>query len=215
MRLKIAVGLIVAGLLAVVAGIGLKTIWAPPETVSASYTAGDPAPLTVIEPEVLELNPEHVDIKVEGDGGFLLAVGRADDVKAWVGTAAHTSITGEDHGVLQGSRIDGTATVPDPAGSDLWVSEESAESEIEYRWTDPAPGEWSILLAADGTKPAPANVTVSWPNDTSTPWALALIIIGALAAVLGLAIALVSGRRTAPPAPPSAGRPGGGRRVAR
>ncbi|NKX49266.1 hypothetical protein HER39_01455, partial [Arthrobacter deserti] len=213
MRLKIAVGLIVAGLLAVVCGIGLKTIWAPPETVSASYSSDTGAPLTVIEPAALGLNPDGVDIKVEADGEFLLAVGRSDDVKAWVGPAAHTVISGEEDGALQGSRTDGEAQALDPAGSDLWVSEETADSGIEYRWTDPAPGEWSILLAAGGTEPAPANVTVSWPNDTSTPWALALIIIGALAAVLGLALALVSGKRPAPPAP-SAGRPGGGRRVA-
>ncbi|NKX54577.1 hypothetical protein [Arthrobacter mobilis] len=214
MRLKIAVGLIVAGLLAVIGGIGLKTIWAPPETVSASYSAAGPAPLTVIEPAVLGLSPERVDIKVQADGEFLLAVGRSEDVKAWVGPAAHTTITGEADGALQGTLTDGEAQAPNPSGSDLWVSEETAASGIEYRWADPAPGEWSILLAADGTKPAPTNVTVSWPNDTSTPGALVLIIIGALAAVLGVALALVSGRRAAPPAPPAAPRPGG-RRAAR
>ncbi|MCG2624008.1 hypothetical protein LVY72_19120 [Arthrobacter sp. I2-34] len=214
MRLKIAVGLIVAGLLAVVWGIGLKTIWAPPETVTASYSSDAAAPLTVIEPAVLKQSPDNVDIKVEGDGEFLLAVGRSDDVKAWVGSAAHTTISGADDGALQGSRTDGDAKVPNPAGSDLWVSEETADSAIDYSWTDPAPGQWSILLAADGTKPAPTKVTVSWPNDTATPWALALIIVGALAAVLGGALAVVAGKRSVPPAPPAAGRPGGGRRVA-
>jgi len=213
-RLKIAVGLIVAGLLAVVWGIGLKTIWAPPETVSASYSSDAAAPLTVIDPAVLKLSPQGVEIKAEGDGEFLLAVGRSDDVKAWVGSTAHTQITGADGSTLQGSEADGDAKAPNPAGSDLWVNEETADSSIEYSWTDPAPGEWSILLASDGSKPAPAKVTVSWPNDTSTPWALALIIIGALAAVLGAALAVVSGKRSVPPAPPAAGRPGGGRRVA-
>jgi hypothetical protein len=194
-RLKIAVALIAAGLLAVVLGIALRTIWAPPETVSASYSAAESAaPVTVIEPGVLGVDDERVDITVEGEGEFFLAVGRAGDVDAWVGEAAHTSISAVADGQLQGSLIEGDGKVPNPAGSDLWVSEETAEQSTEHRWIAPAEGDWSILLAADGNKPAPTNVTVSWPNDTSSPGSIALIIIGALLAVLGLAIAIISRR---------------------
>lgn len=211
MRLKIAVALIAAGLLAVVLGIALRTVWAPPETVSANYSAAEStAPVTVIEPGVLGVDDERVDITVEGEGEFFLAVGRAGDVDAWIGEAAHTSISAVADGQLQGNAVEGDAKVPNPAGSDLWVSEETAEQSTEHRWIAPAEGEWSILLAADGTKPAPTNVTVSWPNDTSSPGSIALIIIGALLTVLGLAIAIISRRKGgAAPAGGSGNRPTG------
>ncbi|MFT4468470.1 hypothetical protein ACMX2H_01045 [Arthrobacter sulfonylureivorans] len=193
MRFKISVALMVIGLLAIALGIAQRTVWAPPERASASYTAEGTAPVTVIEPEVFGVH-EEVDISVEADGEFLMAIGRAGDVDAWVGEAAHTSLTGIEDGQLQGTVTEGEAKVPNPAGSDLWVSEEQGEGSMEHRWVAPADGEWSILLASDGSAPAPTNVTVTWPNDTSVPWSLALIILGALLVVLGVAMAVVSRR---------------------
>ncbi|GLB66801.1 hypothetical protein [Arthrobacter mangrovi] len=195
MRSKTAIALIAAGLVAILLGIGFRTIWAPPETLSASYPAGDStAPVTVIEPAVFGVHDERVDISVEADGEFLLAVGRAGDVDAWVGKAAHNSITGVDGGQLQAETVKGDAEVPNPAGSDLWVSEETAEGQADHRWIAPADGEWSILLAADGKQPAPTAVTVSWPNDNSAPWGIVLVIVGALLVVLGLALAALARR---------------------
>lgn len=207
MRSKTAIALIAAGLVAILLGIGFRTVWAPPETLSASYPAGDStAPVTVIEPAVFGVHDERVDISVEADGEFLLAVGRAGDVDAWVGKAAHNSITGVDGGQLQAETVKGDAEVPNPAGSDLWVSEETAEGQADHRWIAPADGEWSILLAADGKQPAPTAVTVSWPNDNSAPWGIVLVIVGALLAVLGLALAALA-RRGGPG--PDAGEPAG------
>ncbi|EMY34665.1 hypothetical protein D477_008418 [Arthrobacter crystallopoietes BAB-32] len=204
--MKTAVALIAAGLVAILLGIGFRTVWAPPETLSASYSAGEStAPVTVIEPAVFGVHDERVDISVEADGEFLLAVGRAGDVEAWVGEAAHTAISAVDGGQLQAEIVEGEAEVPNPAGSDLWVSEETANGSTEHRWIEPAEGEWSILLAADGKQPAPATVTVSWPNDSSTPWSMVLFIIGALLAVLGLALAVLARRGGSDAGGPDAG----------
>ena len=212
MRSKTAIALIAAGLVAILLGIGFRTIWAPPETLSASYSAGDStAPVTVIEPAVFGVHDERVDISVEADGEFLLAVGRAGDVDAWVGKAAHTSITTVDGGQLQAETVKGDAEVPNPAGSDLWVSEETADGQTDHRWIAPADGEWSILLAADGKQPAPTAVTVSWPNDNSAPWGIVLVIVGALLTVLGLALAALA-RRGGPGS--DAGEPTGRRAAA-
>jgi hypothetical protein len=211
-RSKTAIALIAAGLVAILLGIGFRTIWAPPETLSASYSAGElTAPVTVIEPAVFGVHDERVDISVEADGEFLLAVGRAGDVDAWVGKAAHTSITAVDGGQLQAETVKGDAEVPNPAGSDLWVSEETADGQTDHRWIAPADGEWSILLAADGKQPAPTAVTVSWPNDNSAPWGIVLVIVGALLAVLGLALAALA-RRGGPGS--DAGEPTGRRAAA-
>ncbi|MDE8587984.1 hypothetical protein [Arthrobacter sp. NQ4] len=186
------------GLLTLLAGIGQRTIWAPSETFTASAPAdAAAAPLTVIDQKLRTLHGGTVKINVQGDGNFMLASGRSDDVAAWVGKTAHNTITGvsEDEKSLQVEHADGEGTAPNPAGSDLWVSNENASGELEYTWTPPADGDWSLLLASDGTKPAPATVSMTFPNDTSTPWAVPLMVLGSLLIVGGIVLALLSARR--------------------
>ncbi|HET7139603.1 MAG TPA: hypothetical protein VFI36_05510 [Arthrobacter sp.] len=198
MRFKTAVALVLLGLLTLLAGIGQKTIWAPAETFTASAPSdAAAAPLTVIAQNLRTSQGGTVKIKIEGDGNFMLAAGRPDDVDAWVGPTAHNTITGvsEDRKSLQVEHAGGDATAPNPSGSDLWVSTENASGELEYSWTPPADGEWSLLLAADGTKPAPSSVSMTFPNDTSTPWAIPLMVLGALLILGGIALTVLSARR--------------------
>jgi len=189
---------VLLGLLTLLAGIGQRTIWAPSETFTASAPAGAAAaPLTVIDQKLRTLHGGTVKINIQGDGNFLLASGRPDDVDAWVGKTAHNTINGvsEDGKSLTVEHADGEGTAPNPAGSDLWVSSENASGELEYTWTPPADGDWSLLLAADGTKPAPANISMTFPNDTSTPWAVPLMVIGSILILGGIVLALLSARR--------------------
>ncbi|UKA77488.1 hypothetical protein [Arthrobacter sp. FW306-07-I] len=186
------------GLLTLLAGIGQRTIWAPSETFTASAPAdAAAAPLTVIDQKLRTLHGGTVKINIQGDGNFMLASGRPDDVNAWVGKTAHNTITGvsEDEKSLQVDHTDGDAAAPNPAGSDLWVSSENAGGELDYTWTPPADGEWTLLLASDGTKPAPASVSMTFPNDTSTPWAVPLMVLGSLLIVAGIVLALLAARR--------------------
>ncbi|MDQ0868868.1 hypothetical protein QFZ70_001341 [Arthrobacter sp. V1I9] len=198
LRLKTAVALVLLGLLTLLAGIGQRTIWAPSETFTASAPAdAGAAPLTVIDQNLRTLHGGTVKINIEGDGNFLLASGRPDDVDAWVGKTAHNTVTGvsEDGKSLQVEHADGEPTAPNPAGSDLWVSTENASGELEYSWTPPADGDWTLLLASDGTQPAPASVSMTFPNDTSTPWAIPLMVLGSLLILGGIALALLSLRK--------------------
>jgi hypothetical protein len=198
LRFKTAVALVLLGLLTLLAGIGQKTIWAPSETFTASAPSGAAeAPLTVIDQKLRTQQGGTVKINVEGDGNFLLAVGRPDDVAAWVGQTAHNTVTGvsEKKDALVVEHAAGDATAPNPAGSDLWVSTESASGELQYSWTPPADGEWSLLLATDGTQPAPSSISMTFPNDTSTPWAVPLMVIGGLLILAGIALAILSARK--------------------
>ncbi|MCU1532064.1 MAG: hypothetical protein JWO49_1635 [Arthrobacter sp.] len=211
LRFKTAVALVLLGLLALLAGIGQKTFWAPPETVTATAPAdATAAPLTVFDEKLRTAQGGTATINVKGEGSFLLAAGRPDDVDAWVGKTAHNTVTGvsEDGKALQLTHSDGEATAPSPAGSDLWVSTENASGEMNYSWTPPADGDWSLLLAADGTQPAPASVTMTFPNDTSTPWAIPLMVLGVLLILAGgamLALKPKSGGPTGNGARDSAG----------
>lgn len=194
MRNKFAVPLIVIGVLLMLIGIGQRTVWAPPSTVTAAAPSQDQeAPLTVISSDVLTQHSDGVDVTVSADGPFLMAVGRSDDVEAWVEDASVLRI-GADGESLTSEVTDGTDTVPNPAGSDLWVSEQEIEDELTFTWEPPAAGDWEILLATDGSAAAPTAVSVTFANDDSTPFAIPLIVLGALVAVLGLALTFMSGR---------------------
>jgi hypothetical protein len=133
LRFKTAVALVLLGLLTLLAGIGQKTFWAPAETVTATASAGEAAPLTVIDQKLRTVDGGTVTIKVKGEGSFLLAAGRPDDVDAWVGKTAHNTVTGvsDDKKSLQVKHTDGEASAPSPGGSDLWLSTEKASGELE------------------------------------------------------------------------------------
>ena len=107
-----------------------------------------------------------------------------------MGKTAHNTVAGvsEDGKALQLTHTDGEATAPSPAGSDLWVTTENATGEMDYSWNAPADGDWSLLLAADGTKPAPGSITMTFPNDTSTPWAIPFMVLGGLLIIAGGAL---------------------------
>ncbi|MDF9748978.1 hypothetical protein [Arthrobacter sp. ES3-54] len=224
LRFKTAVALVLLGLLTLLAGIGQKTFWAPPETITATAPTGTAAPLTVFDEKLRTLHPGTVNIQVKGEGAFLLAAGRPDDVNAWVGKTAHNTVTGvsDDGKALQLTHTDGDATAPSPAGSDLWVSTENASGEMNYSWNAPADGDWSLLLATDGTKPAPSSITITFPNDTSTPWAIPFMVLGGLLIIAGAAMLVLkpksgnrSGNRTDDGGDGGSGDDGGGSAFAR
>ncbi|GAA2175358.1 hypothetical protein GCM10009784_17420 [Arthrobacter parietis] len=197
MRFPLAAPIMVIGALLVVLGVGQLTWWAPSETV----TVGVPAdvrsgPVTVIDAGAKEADDGEMDITVQSEGTFTLAVGRASDVDAWVADAAHLTVTGVGEDQLLTEFTEGVESVPNPSGSDLWTSEETADGTLTHRWLDPGEGEWSILIAADGENPAPTAVSITSPNDTATPWAVPLLILGALLLVLGIALAFIKPRKT-------------------
>lgn len=194
-RLKTAALLVLLGLLTMLAGIGQLTFWAPAETVTASVPSDTKAaPLTVIDQKLIALHDGPVKIKIQGEGNFTVATGRPDDVEAWVGKTAHTTLSGvsADQKSLEVASVEGEATAPSPAGSDLWVSTEEASGELDYTWNPPADGEWSLLVAADGTQPAPSSISMTFPNNATTPWAVPLIVLGIIIILVGAALPFVA-----------------------
>jgi len=179
------------GAAALVAGIGQKTFWAPPETVTASMPQLDgEAPLTLIEPSVNDPKIAPVELVIKAKGEFTASLGRSYDVDAWVDNAAHVSLTGIDtvnHKMIA-EYVDGEAEVPNPAGDDIFFDSQSADGTMTYRWTAPDSGDWSLLLAAGGKDAAPVDISVTYANDDAMPFALPLIIAGSLLLVFGLAL---------------------------
>lgn len=211
MRLKIAIVLAVLGLVVLGLGIGQRTIWLPPANVTVPAATGSAAaPLTVIEPDLLKARDGQFTMTIKNDGPIQLAVGRVGDVDAWVGDAAHTTIGAPNAELteLSTESVDGAKTVPNPAGSDLWVSEEKGTTEMSYTWEAPGHGDWALLLSADGEAAAPTDISITVDNEAGTPWAVPLMIIGSALLALAALLFLLAPRKPAP------GEAAGGRRSA-
>ncbi len=99
-----------------------------------------------------------------------------------------------------------------PAGSDLWLNEQTGEGSL--RMNTRLPDTVSVLLASDGTAPAPEQVSLTWPQESRTPWVGPLIVGGIVFAVLGVLLyiwAFTHMRKTRGPRRSSGGElPSGG-----
>jgi hypothetical protein len=91
-----------------------------------------------------------------------------------------------------GTEGDGGEAAPEtagrnPAGSDLWLDSFGDEN---YLVADnmQLPEGTSVLIAYDGTKDAPDDISVSWPLDRTTPWAGPLMVAGGAMLLVGLVL---------------------------
>lgn len=246
MRFALAIVAFVAAAVMIGFGIAQRTVYLEPDRVTLAGEFEGEAAYTVIEPDALAAHPGKQTLTVSGSDTVFLAYGRATDVEAWLGDAPYTAVHYDAEAEeftselvaaadLQEPATDtATPTVPptaaeseaaapadpaaSPAGSDLWLDEFTDERSLTT--TIDVPEDIAVLLASDGTAPAPSDVRVSWPLDNSTPLAGPLIAGGALVFLLGIVL-LLSGflhhrrsrgpRRNLPKGPrgrlPSAPRP--------
>ncbi|WKK71415.1 hypothetical protein Q0F99_18880 [Rathayibacter oskolensis] len=180
-------------------GIGQRTVWAPPESLTAETALESGAPYAVIDGSTLDANPGRQTITVEGDGDLVLAYARTSDVLGWVGGSDYEAIGyAAEPSALTASEETGTAielssdvatadaAVVDPRGSDLWLEQFEGTGSITVALD--VPEDVSILIASDGTAPAASDIRVSWPVDTATPLAGPLLLGGAVFLLVGLAL---------------------------
>lgn len=104
-------------------------------------------------------------------------------------STAETPAAGEGESAPAEPEATDAATEPapvpgrNPAGSDLWLDEYTGESTLSAPLR--VPETMSVLLAVDGTAPAPSTVTISWPIDNATPFAGPLIVLGGIFLLIG------------------------------
>ena len=190
------IGAMILGVVAILVSVGLQTIWAPPAEFNATTETTQEAPLTVIT-DGIDIDPdEAMEYTVRGDGDFTLMYGQLRDIEAWVGDAAHNRIDGVNTDVGRGedptvnmTYVDGEAEVPNPVNSDLWLATQDVTDEVTQRWTRTDAGEWALLVAVDGTAPAPTEFSVSWVNiEPNSPLIVPLMIAGIALLLIGVAL---------------------------
>ncbi|ANP72994.1 hypothetical protein [Cryobacterium arcticum] len=204
MRFVFAILAFVLAALMIAFGIAQRTIFLEPASQSLSATIGDGSPYAVIEGSALTAFPGSQTITVGGADSVFVAYGRTSDVTSWIGSDDYADVAFDaESNTLGVTTVDPAATEPsadsaeaeapalptNPAGSDLWLQEFSAEGSLTTTLT--VPEGISVIIASDGTAPAPTDITVAWPLDNSTPWAGPLIVGGALMALIGFVVYLL------------------------
>lgn len=222
MRFVLAIVAFVAAACMIALGIAQRTVFLEPASVSLSTTVAGNGPYTVIDGDALTAYEGAQTLTVRGSTDTFMAYGRTADMEAWLGDLSYTRLSyDEDTKELSSEVVRGqsdftsdatlppelqtggaqpTAVNPNPRGSDLWLDEWTSEGSLSN--TINAPEGISVLLATDGTAPAPKNVRISWPLDNSTPWAGPLIVGGAILLLIGLVLylwALIHMRRSRGP----------------
>lgn len=208
MRVIVAIVLLSVSVLTLGLGIAQRTVFADAQLIDRSVTTDTTAPATIIHGTDLAAYPGRVTLSVEGGvsapvpsgEGFtvgtservFVAYGRTVDVMAWLSPGRHTQLRFDPvaDGFIVLPRSGQDLTLPDPAGSDLWSQEYSQDGQISVSFS--VPEDVSVLIMSDGTLPAPANITVSWPLASSSWVSLALIVVGIGSMVVGFVMVLIN-----------------------
>lgn len=167
MRFLLAALLFILAISLLLLGLAQRTIWAAPDNFSVNLSISSPHPYVIVPSGELALMPGDPIIAAFGDKDVFIAVGRDNDVTAWVGLASHSlSVTSDDRTALGVREIVGTSNFANPVGSDLWVSETIGEGSAEVQV--PSGDRMSVLISSDGFAEAPKRVRISWPIASST-----------------------------------------------
>lgn len=217
MRFVFAIVAFVLAAVMILLGIAQRTVFLEPSSTSRTVTLEGGERYAVITPKALGAFPGSQTITVEGPGAVFLAYGRSEDIQAWLGDDPHavighkagsTGLTSTSAGEPTATATPTPAPTPpgaatpapsaaaeaeptgaNPAGSDLWLEEFRAEKRLSR--TINVPDGISVLVASDGTDPAPTEIMVAWPADNSTPQAGPLIVGGIALLVIGLILFLL------------------------
>ncbi|MFE1644942.1 glycosyl transferase [Microbacterium sp. P01] len=208
MRFVWAVVAFVLAAVMIGAGIAQRTIFQGPKTETAAISVTQDAPYTLIDGAVLNALPGAQTLRAARSGAVFASYGRTADVKAWLADVPHNEVSLASDGTITTSPIEpdadstaapepadgteagdtttaeATAVPQSPIGSDLWLDEFQQEDELVAPLQ--LPDTMSVLIASDGTAPAPADISISWPVARSTPWAGPLIVGGAILMAIGV-----------------------------
>jgi hypothetical protein len=173
-------------------GVAQKTFLAGPSRVTMHTVSRTAAPVVVIDGAALNAYKQTQTVKLSGSETAFSAYGRTSDVLAWVGDAKYNEVSlNKKTGVLQSTFHDGkTDTVPNPAGSDLWLQQFVFGQATDF--SVQIPSGMSVIAVSNGKLPAPSDISLSWPLDNSTPLAAPLILVGGIALVVGVILLLIA-----------------------
>lgn len=209
----VAALVVLAGITLAGYGVLRATVLAPPTQTMGRLTGVSGAAVVDTATGVLDLDGPRVVVQARAEGGapVFLGIGRADDVAAYLGTVRRAEITEvSGQGRLTVTRVGSDPGLPDPAGADVWAARARGTGTATLTWPD-NPGQWRLVVASDGSHPAPSAIDLTWSRAPRPNRAPVLLVAGSVAVLLGGAGLLVGGRRRPAPAhaEPSEAAPAG------
>lgn len=232
-RMQARPGPALATLAVVLIGFGLvvlgglrATTLAPKPTMDATLRNNSRVPVLSTAVGLLGLEGPRARVTARAASSsqtVFVGVGRAADVDAYLGSTARQELIGRNGRGQLLTRLAGTQpSVSDPAASDVWVVQTRARSAATLAWPR-TPGQWRLVVASDGSAPAPATVTVTWsgrPTDTSAPVLIAVGVVlmvggGVTLVMLSSRAGLTAGDEPQPAAPAAPATPADPRTGAR
>jgi hypothetical protein len=179
MRLVIAAAMFVVSIMLGLVGVGQRTIWAPPASVSISTNVQSTSPYVVLQHSLLAKHSGKPHIIISGGSAFI-ASGREADVEAFIGKTSQTTVGLDAKGAqLATNTIIGGAQGVSPVGSDLWRDSISGTGKTTL--VADASQDGAVVIASDGIAAAPQSVQIVWPIANDLFWSnLLLIFAGAL-----------------------------------
>lgn len=208
MRFVWAVVALVLATVMIGAGIAQRTILQGPRSVSQAIEIDREAPFILIDGAVLDAHEGAQTLRAQGDGTVFAAYGRTTDLTAWLSRSDYVHVTAVPDGGVATAFVEPETDAPatslpeeavptpapatpiDPQGSDLWLDEFQDEDLLIAPLQ--LPEDMSVLVASDGEKAAPSDVSVSWPTGIATPWAGPLIVGGAILMAVGIVLYLLA-----------------------
>jgi hypothetical protein len=171
-------------------GIAQRTVFAEPDSITATATLDSSATVTLIDSKTLQSLPGRQKLDISGSNKVFAAYGRTEDVLAWVGSTTYNRIGySASKQELTNKVVTGKAkTVPNPLGSDLWLDQYSRANSLSF--TVNVPNDITVIIVSDGKNAAPSHVAVRWPLDNRTPWSGPLIVGGILLLLIGAVLYL-------------------------
>jgi len=166
-------------------GVAQRTIWAPPpaHVLNLEYDAENH--FALIDHKTLSTYPGNPTVTVFADKKTFVSSGREADIRAWIADSSFTSIQVKeaDAKILELEPVSnfGIDQSLSPRGSDLWRGEANGKQQAELAVKNELDA--AVLIATDGSSPAPGKVEVSWPIAYDlTPSNVNLIVAGILLA---------------------------------
>jgi hypothetical protein len=193
-RVLAAAVAMVGAVIVVVGGLQATVFATPPVTRASLSSPGRPVVSTAVG--LLGMEGPRLEVQVRDGSGrpVFVGIGRARDVDAYLGRVSRLEVNGYDGKDALLTRNAGSeASVPDPAGADVWVVSDRAPGSAGLVWPD-APGQWRLVAATDGTQAAP-SLRLTWSGRQRHSSAPALISIGIVLLVGGgITVILLSSR---------------------
>lgn len=208
MRFVWAVASFVIAAVLIGGGIAQRTVFLGPTTEQVAVAEESTTAYVLVDGEVLNRLPGAQTLIAKNDGPVFGAYARTADVSAWLADVDYTHVTLGAENAVESTVVTAAQAAPEvteattagnaaltaaqlpapqagtPLGSDLWLDEFTDTGSLIKQLA--LPDDMSVLLATDGTAPAPTSITLEWPIDNSTPWAGPLVVLGGIALLVGV-----------------------------